>query len=356
MKILHLPTSVGGNSYGLSQAEKGRGYLSECLYNEGSWLNYPADINLGIESKSKINKLYTLYKTFRKVRKEYDVFHFNFGTSLINFNKPFLRLFDLPRYPEDKKLIMTYNGCDARQKYITMEDREVSSCHFEHCYNGMCNSGKLDQIRRENIETSAKYVDHIFYLNPDLGRFLPKEKSSFLPYTIAGWNRITQRKIKKPSNRILKVLHAPTDRGLKGSHFLLDAIEKINEKEKRIELILVENIPYEEALELYKTADLVVDQLLIGWYGAFAVEVMKSGVPVACFISSKDAGYLPNGMFVDLEDAIINMNPFAVESTLLAIIEDRSVLSKKADAALSYIHKWHEPDFVVGQSLEYYEK
>ncbi len=55
-------------------------------------------------------------------------------------------------------------------------------------------------------------------------------------------------------------------------------------KYKNIRFEIIENKPNKEAIEIYKKADIVIDQVLVGWYGAFAVEVMKMGKPVAVFI------------------------------------------------------------------------
>ena len=54
MKILHLPTSVGGNSWGLAQGEKALGLESEVLIDANNWLNYKSDICLGLENKNKV--------------------------------------------------------------------------------------------------------------------------------------------------------------------------------------------------------------------------------------------------------------------------------------------------------------
>ena len=108
-KILHLPSSVGGMAWALSQGEKKIGYESEVLVTDESWLDYPNDrvVRLG---SSKIKNTYKLFKEFLQIRSNYDVFHFNFGSSLLNLKKIGLNLFDLPFYPKEKKMFMTYSG------------------------------------------------------------------------------------------------------------------------------------------------------------------------------------------------------------------------------------------------------
>ena len=39
-----------------------------------------------------------------------------------------------------------------------------------------------------------------------------------------------------------------------------------------------------EALKKYKQADVIIDQVRVGWYGAFAVEAIKMGIPVFPFL------------------------------------------------------------------------
>ena len=47
---------------------------------------------------------------------------------------------------------------------------------------------------------------------------------------------------------------------------------------------LVEGLTHDEAFELYREADIVVDQLNAGWYGVFAIECLALGKPVVTFL------------------------------------------------------------------------
>ena len=50
------------------------------------------------------------------------------------------------------------------------------------------------------------------------------------------------------------------------------------------DLVLVEGLHHDEALERYRDADIVVDQLNAGWYGLFAIECMALGKPVVTYL------------------------------------------------------------------------
>ena len=355
MKILHLPYSTGGNSWGLACGERAIGLDSKVLTIDKNWLNYPTDICLNIDVKERYKLPYNIIKLFNaflKVRNKYDVFHFNSGASLIDFSRYKMPLFELPYYPKDKKIIFTYNGCDIRQKYPTMKRVTFAACHEKECYSGVCNSGKIDEIRRQKIKIVEKYAHHIFALNPDLLYFLP-EKATFLPYTVARWEEI--ERVDKPIDNVINIVHSPTNRVTKGSKFIIDAVTELQKKYTNINLIMVEKMPHNEALEVYRNAHIIIDQVLIGWYGGFAVEAMKMGKPVGVFIREEDLKFLPDGMAKDLKDAVINMNPFTIKETLELYLQNPSLLKQKSEASLAYVNKWHDPKYIAGITKSVYE-
>ena len=354
MNILHLPTSVGGNAWSLSRGERALGYASDVLVSNDTWLKYSADISLNIERKSSVGKLLTLSKTFLELRKKYSVFHFNHGSSLIHSPRNGLFQLDLPYYPDAARIFVTYNGCDIRQKDQVIKQRKIAPCHNPNCYAGVCNDGSLDNWRRIGLEKMEKYAAHIWALNPDLLHFLPEKKSSFLPYAIGG-EGFSPVPISKTGR--LKILHAPTDRVVKGSDLLFQALDKLTLTHGDcFELILVEGVPNAQALDLYKAADVVVDQLMIGWYGGLAVECMLLGKPVIARIEEQDLCFIDPGMAHDLRDAVINTEPDKIYDTLCWCVENRGELARIAEAGGAYARRWHDPKYVATITTAAYEK
>ena len=340
---------------GLSRAETELGLTSDILIADGNYFNFnncKKPILLPSGNAPIYKKFLKRFDAFLKIRKKYDVFHFNFGSSLLNFPDYHIYFWDLPFYSRKAKKIFTYNGCDARQKFPTMHRTGFSACHENNCYNGICNSGKMDKIRQKNIIKASKYADHIFALNPDLMHFLPAKKTSFLPYTIAGWNEISP--VSFVIDKKIKIVHAPTNRIAKGSDYILRALNNLKKKYP-IELNIVEGVPNSQALKLYRESHIIIDQVLIGWYGGFAVEAMKMGKPVAVFIREEDLRFIPSQMVADIKDAVININPFNIEEVLGKYLEDTSLLKKKAEASMEYVNKWHDPLSVAGVVKKIYE-
>jgi hypothetical protein len=352
MKVLHLPTSVGGNSWGLAQGERRLGLDSKVLIAQNTWLDYPNDLSLCWEEKKPWLRFPNSIASFLKYRNKFDVFHFNFGSTLVDFRSYGIHLWDLPFYPKNRKIIFTYNGCDARQKYKTMQRVRFASCYEEKCYSGMCNSGTRDKIREKRIRIVSKYAHHIFAVNPDLLYFLPETITTFLPYSIASWYEI--QSIPYKIDRKIKILHSPTNQAAKGSQYIIQALENLK-KRYNIEIVLVDKVPNKEALDIYKQADLVVDQVLAGWYGGLAVEAMKMGKPIAVFVREDDLKFIPEKMAQDLKGAIINLNPFSIEEVLEEYLENSHLLKHKSEAGCEYVHKWHDPTIVAGITKSFYE-
>jgi len=345
-------------SWGLAQGERALGLQSDVLVLLDSWLQYPADrVIFKSYQKLRMSNIFglgTLIKEIYRIRNQYDVFHFNFGTSLIDLGKVGLPLLDLPFYKRRGKIVVTYNGCDARQKYKTIQRVSFSACHNDDCYNGRCNSGARDKVRQRKIAKFDNYADAIFAVNPDLIYFLPK-RTKFLPYAIANWAEIETLPY-KDVNRKLKIVHSPTNRVAKGSDTIIHSLDLLKKRYGDIvEVILVENVPRAKASQAYAEADLAIDQVLIGWYGGFAVEVMKMGKPVMAFIRKEDLQFLPEEMSRDCQKAIIQIDPFSIFEKLCEVIENPSILKKYREAALEYVHKWHDPVYVAEITKNVYE-
>ncbi len=352
LKVLHLPTSVGGMSWGLAQGERALGLNSEVLVTFGNWLNYEADINLKLDqSSNNIYRLYKLIKTFLSIKSDYDVYHFNYGSSLVDIRRLGLHLIDLPYYSRKAKLFVTYNGCDARQKYSTISRTSCSACHHDDCYNGKCINPKIDKMKIKRINKMARFTNTIFAVNPDLKWHLPEE-AIFLPYAISGYETI-QYMGSIYKSRTIKIAHAPTNRGCKGSEIILSVLKKLKKK-YNIEIMLIENVPHKDALKIYAEADLVIDQLLVGWYGGLAVEVMKMGKPVVCFIREDDLKYIPQDMKDELPIIIANQDN--LYEVMAYCIENPKYLRDKAKQSLEYVLKWHDPKYVAGIVKDCYEK
>src|SRR5207248_5880918 len=71
------------------------------------------------------------------------------------------------------------------------------------------------------------------------------------------------------------VVHAPSNLEKKGTQHVIAACEQLP-----VDLDVVHGVPHDEAVERFKRADIVVDQMHYLWHGVFAIESMAYGKPV----------------------------------------------------------------------------
>ena len=163
----------------------------------------------------------------------------------------------------------------------------------------------------------------------------------------------------KPFSK-LKILHAPNHRNIKATDFIIKTISKLkNDFNLDIDLIIKEKAPNCEIINAIKECDIVIDQLLIGWYGLFALEAMSYSKPVISFIredlikmytyneiiNKKDLkiNNENNKLESDTNDfpPIINANIFNLYNLILDIWRGNLNLKYYSDYGYLYCKKYH---------------
>jgi glycosyltransferase involved in cell wall biosynthesis len=191
-------------------------------------------------------------------------------------------------------------------------------------------------------------ADKIFYLNPELGYYLPK--SEFLPYASV---EISDIGVAPPSTTgTVRIVHAPTADKIKGTPAILAALESLKGKYD-FEVILVRKMAHDEALQVYRSADLVIDQALAGWYGGFAVEAMAMGKPVLCYLREEDFPNVPKAMIADLP--IHNIRPGRIAKDIAEALDRRAEWPEWSKKARSFVEKWHNPSTIAASMMRIYE-
>jgi glycosyltransferase involved in cell wall biosynthesis len=97
-----------------------------------------------------------------------------------------------------------------------------------------------------------------------------------------------------------------------------------------------------------------VDQLLAGWYGGLAVELMALGKPVISYIRESDLKFIPQEMRKDLP--IISAAPATIYSVLKEwLTVRRDELPKVGQSSRAYVEKWHDPVKIAARLKSEYE-
>jgi len=370
LRVIHLPEIVGGNPPGISKALNEIGVKSEVWSFYKSIFGYPADRYLFRESEP------TLLKEFRRLLAlEYvfrcDVVFFNFGRTLFSpltgyadegvaplkkiIMRPLIRVFNFYQVFMQslelsllgllgRTIIVQYQGDDARQtdafnKMYGIDIAGLSGLRFDVSY--------FDRVKCKQIRTITRRASHVYALNPDLLNVLPQD-SEFLPYShvdLGDW---------VPSESLntgaLKVGHAPSNRGTKGTQQIIEAVDKLKGEGVFLELILVEGLPNTEAKTIYQGLDVMIDQLHYGWYGGLSTELMALGKPVACFVREDDLKWLPEEMRASLPILRISKETLIEDLRQICSL-GRGSLQKLGAKSRSYVEKFHNPRSVAGKIL-----
>ena len=308
LRILHCPNSTGGQAWMVSRAERELGYQSDNVIYRGNYINYPSDYNLNISFKKRpFSSVYKTLKFFLGVVRKYDVFHFYSGETIIPFylDLPILKLFK-------KKIFFTFQGCDIRRSRVCLSTLKTSSCR--ECPGIKCKSRYSNFLKFLKLKIMLFFANKTFVLNPDLKLISPS--SVMVPYASVNINKwkLSLSEEKKE----IEILHAPTNRIIKGTKYLLLVISKLKEKRYPVRLKLIEKIENKKMINYCKSADIVVDQLLLGWYGGFAVEMMALGKPVICYLNKDFFDF--TSFAADIP--IVNANLENLEEKLKWLIEN----------------------------------
>jgi hypothetical protein len=329
VRILHAPANVANHPYVLSRAERKLGLVSDVVdFMPARRFEYQADVIHDLGGRPLAVHAARRSAFLAQAIPRYDVFHFNWGQALLPLRlggRVFTELALLKRL--GKVVLVTFQGCDVRPR---------AECA---CRNPDCRAA--DRWRAPNAAAMLRHADRAFYLNPDLAPHLPGAR--FLPYANVDVRAIEAAPL--PDGQETVVAHAPTDRDVKGTTYVTAAIAGLRAEGVPLRLDLVEGVPHAEALRRLRAAHVVVDQLVLGWYGGVAVEAMALGRPVLCRI---DEAANPFGQRLP----IVRAAPHDLRERLRQLVTDRAAQRRLGEEARAFVLAEHDPRAVARGALE----
>jgi hypothetical protein len=367
MKVLHLPTTVGGNPNQLSYSLRKLGVDSKTLaINTNSYV-YPTDRYITKPTDSRLIRIIKQIWASKYVFGDYDIIHFNSGSTLFStrfhghsntlglmLHRIFNGLLETLQLAELSILklrkipiFVHYQGDDARQGQFSLQNYRVSIASEvgDNYY-----SSESDKHKKSQIRLLDKFAAKIYALNPDLLDVLPK-RAEFIAY-----NHVDPEVWEGPSGApkgSLTILHAPSDRRVKGTRLILDSLEKLKQEGFEFEVIIVEGLAHAEAKKVYEQCDLVIDQIYAGWYGGLAVECMALGKPVMAYIRDSDLEKIPVQMAQSLP-VIRTSKDTLTQDLREVLLLGPSKLGEIAASGVVFVKQWHNPEKIARKILEDY--
>lgn len=334
LRILHAPVNSAGQAYLISRAQRKLGFKSDVIVFYQNFLDYENDKNLEIDKKPIFYRELIMFWNFLQCLFSYDVFHFHCGLSLLpyHWDLPILRFFK-------KKTIMEYWGTDLVQidvakKYSLWEDGE-----FKEIYPKID-----DEKQRQKITQIFSLVDEVVVGSYALTPLAPKSKviNKAIDLEKASYVGLD------PQKKIPLIVHVPTNRLIKGTDEIIKTMQGLKKENLKFKFILVENKAHREALEYLKKADIIIDQIKIGYYGTLAVECMALGKPVVCYLRPE---------LNDLPDCpIVNANSITLYRQLKKLILNPALRTEIGRKGRNFVEKHHDSLKIARQFIDLYNQ
>ncbi|MCE3287519.1 MAG: hypothetical protein K0S64_1125 [Gaiellaceae bacterium] len=307
LRVVHCPVNTAGVPWANVQALRRRGIDAQLVVFNRYQLHSEADWSLDRRG-GFVRKQATQWSALARLLPKTDVFHFYFGLTLVpqSVQFPILRALR-------KKSVMHYLGSDIRGK-----SRE-----------------ELAFGKKAGAEVVGSY---------DAVRWVPE--AEMIPPGID----VQAIRPSPPTDHARPViLHAPSSRRRKGTEQVLAACAGLD-----ADLLLVEGLHHDEALERYREADIVVDQLNAGWYGLLAIECMALGKPVVTFLH--DEALERTERELGTRVPIVNATKGSLRARLEPLVASAAERRRIGAESRAFVEQVHDLERVADRLLALYAR
>lgn len=132
---------------------------------------------------------------------------------------------------------------------------------------------------------------------------------------------------------------------IKSTHLYVPLAQRLKKEGYDVELIFFTDVPNKKLRYYQAQADIVLDMLTFGWYGANAREAMMLGKPVICFLRPAwlDSVRAEIPDYVE-ELPIVNATPDTVYDVLRDLVEHPDKRLEIGRESRKFAEKWHASD------------
>ena len=335
MRVIHGMSEVAGQGIYTVMGLRKNGVDAHMAVWSKNPSGYPIDIDLKIDKTKKyMFPLYALkMEAFAwNAAKKYDILHSHYGYSLLPYNMDVNIL-----KKKNKKIFVEFHGSDIRNAFNEVPYKYI---HFEK--TNQRNREKVQHRRLRLLKAADGVILHDIELIPHLPEInipiyivpLRLDLTKFVPI------------YPEPLKKKPVIVHAPSKRSGKGTKEIMIALKSVKHD---FELILVEGKTQEEAIEIYKKADIIIDQISVGSYGVFAIESMALGKPVITYISDELRKSFPESL------PIVSAGFENLSETIDDLIQDGEKRHNLGIQGREYAMRYHDNVKVTKYLKQIYE-
>ena len=196
-------------------------------------------------------------------------------------------------------------------------------------------SGMSDALKARLLQMVRQNADLILVPDPELQTYVPEAQILQRAVELDELPFVGARRRERP-----RVCHAPTRRGAKGTDAISEAVEALKKDGLEFDFVLLEGLSHAELMTELAEADIVIDQIVIGWYGVLAVEAMALGKAVVAFIRDDLVDEVPQGV-------LVNASPKTIARRLRELIVDPDLRADLGKSARRYVETYHAAEVVA---------
>lgn len=350
-RVIHLPFTTGNTPWNLSVSERNLGIYSRMAVfsfnkrkNEFDRDNCDYKINF----RSNFDALIKIIFFYVWAIPRFDIFHFNSGSTLLNSAKfPIFDSIDLPILKFfRKKIVVTIQGSNGRLENTFIEN------HGEHnlLYKDAFLPEDSDKLKKIRLKMINRYADIIYAVNPDLLINL-RPDAKFRPISkLNNLNKTHEKKLESLDK--IRIVHIPSDRNIKGTKYICEVFEVLARNYSNFNFTIYENLNNSDVINIIKSADLLVDQIIIGWYGGISLEAINLGVPVVCYLNNNDFRFISDEFILDLP--FINVKISTLYDVIASLLDNPTKINKFIDKGLVFLNKWHDNETIASNVIKDY--
>lgn len=325
-RVLHVH-NTGGQATKLAPALRSLGISCDTVVFGSEFSAADASFRLGAPGVRGIRRQY-LGMVATRFLKNYDVVHVH-GTSLL-----YLGLDLLLARLTGKSIVVHYHGVELIRHW----DPALARVIYGSGYRG------LRRLSNGAMLWNQQRVAHrVLVSTPNLLRYAPKGRWIPQPIDTSAWMPVDERH----ERHYIRLLHAPSNRHTKGTTHLEEAVSRLQAEGLPLQLRILERVSQEGVRAELASADIFVDQLLVGMYGNSAIEAMACGVPTVAFVSSTVRPYLDDCPVVDA-------TPRTIANVIRKLARDPARRKRLAQECRRYAERVHDVRMIAMQLAETY--
>lgn len=345
MQILQLPSHQANQPGTLAGSLAKHGVDAKNAALGANPFKYRDNISI-TENKFALSAINSYFREQNLVK--FNTFHYHVRPLLFNKDFGFPSGFDLILLKAmGKRVFYHFRGSEIRLASIFKEATpynyvdEQLSCDdgtMPFCF------AEIDQKAFRDFVLGV--CDDVFVNDPELQCYVPNAR--IVPRAIDFTNLTYEES--KSIRSIPLIVHAPSRSGVKGSQYVLNAIEQLKQEGLAFDFKLVQNMPHEEAMAVYRDASIIVDQLRIGWYGVLAVEGMAIGKAVVSYIRNDLRHYLP------YPPPLAYANPENIINVLRYLLLNPDAVASYGEAGQKFAREYHNADTIAKNLIDIYRQ